>query len=246
MNVMARNSHTTAAPQERLTVEDDEVVRAPRTISVRPAALAGVVFFALMVVQANLRGGAPSATDSGEEVIDYVASHDGRLQLGAALLGLAMSAALVWLSGLFRALRRAEGGVSTVAVAALTGGVLAAASAVIGALIQGTIATRIDDLSPADARVWWTMLLLSTGAILFGLLVMIGATVIAGLQTGLFGRWFAVAGIVLTLASLAGAFTIGYANAGIQVVAGVAVLLDGVWMLLVSVFLWRHPALALP
>jgi hypothetical protein len=89
------------------------------------------------------------------------------------------------------------------------------------------------------------MLLLSTGAILFGLLVMIGATAIAGLQTGLFGRWFAVAGVVLTFASVAGAFTIGYANAAIQVVGGVALLLDGVWMLLVSVFLWRHPALAL-
>jgi hypothetical protein len=246
MNVMMRNSDTEATPRGRLTAEGSKPVRTPGAGSVRLAALAGVAFFALMVAWASTRGGAPSATDSGQKIYDYVADHDGRLQLGAALLSLAMSAALVWLSGLYRVLRRAEGGVPAFAVAALAGGVLAAASTVIGALIQGTLATRIDDLDPAGARVLWTMLLLSTGAMLVGLLVTIGVTAIVGLRTTLFRRWFAVAGVVLTLASLVGAFTIGYAATGIQVVAGLALLFDGVWMLLVSLFVWRDPELALP
>jgi hypothetical protein len=210
------------------------------------AALAGATFFALMIVQANFRSGAPSATDSGEKIFGYVADHADRLQMGAVLLGLAMSAALVWLSGLFGALRRAEGGTPGVAVAALGGGVLAAASTVISALVEGTLAIRIDDLGPEGARVWWTMFVLSTGATLLGLFVLIGATAIIGLRTRLFGRWFGVSSVVLTLASLVGAFAVGYATTGIQIVAGLALVLDGIWILLVSIFLWRDPALALP
>jgi hypothetical protein len=247
MKVMPRDFGAVTAQRERLAVVDSQEVRVPGVMSVRLAALAGAIFFALMVIQANLRSGAPSATDSGQKIFDYVADHAGRLQLGAALLGLAMSAVLVWLSGLYRAVRRAEGGgVPAVAVAALAGGVLAAASTVIGALIVGTMAVRIDDLDPAGARVWWTMSLMSIGAMLLGLLVLIGATAVVGLRTRLFGRWFAVAGLVLTIVSLVGAFTIGYASTGIQVVAGIAVILDGVWILLVSIFMWRDPTLTGP
>jgi hypothetical protein len=90
------------------------------------------------------------------------------------------------------------------------------------------------------------MYLMSIGATLLGLLLVTGVTTIVCLQTKLFAGWFAVASIVLTLISLIGAFTIGYDTSAIQVVAGVAIVLDSVWILLVSIFLWRDPALALP
>lgn len=139
-----------------------------------------------------------------------------------------MPAALLLTSGLFRALAKAEGGTAALGVAALGGGVLAAASTVTGALVVGT-ATRITDIRPAGARVWWTMYLLSTGATLLGLLLLIGATAVVCLRTRLFARWFAVASIALALVSLIGALTIGYDASGIQVVAGIALLLDSVW-----------------
>lgn len=216
------------------------------TMSVRLAALGGAVYFVLIVVYANLISGAPSATDSGRETYSYLTRHQDRVQIAAVLMGLAMPAVLLLLSGLFRALTRAEGGTPALAVAALGGGVLAAASTVTGALVVGTTATRITDLGPGGAGVWWTMYLLSTGATLLGLLLLIGATAVVCLQTRLFARWFAVASVVLALLSLVGAFTIGYDTSGIQIVAGIAVLLDSVWILLVSIFLWRDPALALP
>jgi hypothetical protein len=246
MNVMPRQSGVATSRPAHLTVAGTQMSRVPGPMSVRMAALAGVIFFALMLVQANFRSGAPSATDSGQQIFGYVTDHADRLQMGAVLLGLAMSAALVWLSGLFRALRRAEGGTPGVAVAALAGGVLAAAGTAVGALIEATMAIRIDDLGAAGARVWWTMFLLSSGATLLGLFVLIGATAIISLQTRLFGHWFRVASVVLTLASLVGAFAIGYATTGIQIVAGVALVLDGVWILLTSIYMWRDPALALP
>jgi hypothetical protein len=211
------------------------------------AALAGAVFLALIIVHSSLRSGAPSATDSGREVVAYVTQHQDRLQLGAVALGFAMPAALVWLSGLFGMLRTAAGGATPpVAVAALGGGVLAAAGAVTGALVEGTTATRIAELGPAGARVAWTMFLLSTGATLLGLVLLIGATAVAALRTQLLARWLALTSVVLVLVSIVGAFTIGYDSDAIQTVAGIAVLLDSVWIFLVGFFLWRKVEAGLP
>jgi hypothetical protein len=86
----------------------------------------------------------------------------------------------------------------------------------------------------------------SIGATLLGLLLLIGATATISLQTQLFTRWFSVASAVLALVSIAGAFTIGYATTGIQATAGVAVILDSVWIFLVGFFLWRNPKAAMP
>ena len=162
------------------------------------------------------------------------------------LYGLAMPAALLFLSGLYRALREAEGGKAGLAVAALAGGVLAAASTVTGALILGVTATRIADIGPASSRLWWTMFQMSFGATLLGLLLAIGTTAIVSLETKLFPSWFAVASVILALLSIVGAFTIGYATTGIQTTAGIAVILDSIWIFLVSFFLWRDPKVALP
>jgi hypothetical protein len=90
------------------------------------------------------------------------------------------------------------------------------------------------------------MFLLSTAGILVGLLAVIGATAGVCLRARLFPRWFAVASTVLALASLIGACAIGYTTVGIQVAAGLAVVFDGVWILMVSMYLWREPALTAP
>jgi len=150
------------------------------------------------------------------------------------------------LSGLFRALRQAEDETARLAWAALGGGILAAAAGATGALILGTTATRIADMDPASAHVWWTMYLMSIGATLLGLLLPIGVTAVIGLQRRLFARWFALASVALALLSIAGAFTIGYATTATYVLSGAAIVLDSVWIFLVSLFLWRDPTMALP
>lgn len=227
-------------------LEHRPVVHVPGSLSVRLAALGGAVFFALFLAFALLTRGTPSVTDSARETFDYISAHDGRLQLAAVLYGLAMPAALLFLSGLFGALREAEGGRAGLAVAALCGGVLAAAGTVTGALFLGVTATRIADIGPAGARLWWTMFQMSFGATLLGLVLFIGATAVVSLETRLFPRWFSVGSVVLALISIVGAFTIGYVTTGIQATAGIALILDAVWILMVGLFLWRDPELALP
>lgn len=227
-------------------LERRPVVHVPGSVSVRLSALGGAAFFALFVAFASLTSGTPSISDSGRDTYNYLSAHDGRLQLAAVLFGLAMPAALLALSGLFRALREAEGGKAGLAVAALGGGVLAAASTVTGALVMGVTAARITEIGPADAHLWWSMVLMSYGAILLGLLLEIGATAVVSLESKLFPRWFGVASVILVPISFVGAFAVGYATTGILVCAGVALILDPVWILLVSFFLWRDPQLALP
>ena len=218
----------------------------PGSVSVRLAALGGAAFFALFLTFAGLTSGTPSISDSGPYTFNYLSSHEGRIRLAAVLFGLAMPAALLAVSGLFRALREAEGGKPGLAIAALAGGVLAAASTVTGALIMGVTATRIVEIGPGGARLWWSMCLMSYGAVLLGLLLLIGVTAIVSLETELFPGWFGVASVVLALVSIVGAFTIGYATAGILAAAGVALIFDSAWVFVVSFFLWRDPDLALP
>ena len=220
--------------------------RAPGTTSVRLAAVAGVVFFALFLAFAALTSGTPSIAASGQDTFSYLSAHHERLQLAAVVMGLAMPAALFFVSGLFRALRKAEGGIASGAVAALSGGVLAAAASVTGALIVGITANRITEIGPPGAHIWWTMYLMSLGATLLGLLLLIGTTAVISLWTHLFARWFAIASVALALLSIAGAFAIGYATTAVLTVAGIAVILDSAWFLLVSIYLWRDPTLALP
>jgi hypothetical protein len=125
-----------------------QAVRAPSTASGRLAALAGAVSFVLILLSAILRGNAPSTADSAQKIFSYLALHHGQLQLGAVLGALAMSTALVWAAGLYRALRKAEGRAPVLAVAAFGGGVLTAASMLTLSLIEGTMATRFHDLGP--------------------------------------------------------------------------------------------------
>jgi hypothetical protein len=75
-------------------------------MSARVTAVGGSVFFALIVAFAALTSNTPAATDTRQEVFSYLAQHHDRLQLAAALYGLAMLAAFV----LVRTIRDAEEG----------------------------------------------------------------------------------------------------------------------------------------
>lgn len=218
----------------------------PALVAARYAAVGGVLFFVLFLVFATLTSNSPSVSDTRQEIFTYLTDHHDRLQFAAVALGLAMPAALLMLSGLFRALRRAEGTTPGLAVAALGGGTLAAAGSAVGALLLGTTANRVADLNPAGARVAWTLFELSLGMTLLGLLLLVGSTAVVSLHTRLFPRWFTAASVLLAIASVIGACAIGYATTGIAVVAGLAVVFDSVWILLVSVYLWRGRTVTLP
>ena len=222
-------------------MDSSEKARADGTVW--SAGLAGIAaFIVFSIITQTLMNNAPSATESSLKIFSYLALHQGQLQASAVLAALAAFAVLVWASALFRAARSIEGRTTGLAVAAFGGGVLTAASTVTLALIGGTTATRLHDLGPAGARVLWTMIELSRGAILVGLLVVIGATALICLRIQPF-RWFAVLSAMVALVSGIGACTIGYTTPWIQAVAGWAIFIDGLWIFLVGCTMsyWNRP-----
>ena len=214
---------------------------------VRATAIAGVLFVILIIVQGPvLNSNSPSLTDSAQKIFNSFSKHQGNIKAAAVVYGFAMSAVLIWFSGLFRVLRKAEGGQAGLAVAALGGVTLAAAMSLVNAAIDATTALRVHDLGPSGARFFFTLESFAGAGILFGLLVVIAATAAVCLRTGLFARWFTVVSGLLVVVSIVGAAGIGYANSSIQTVGAVALSLDTLWVLVVSVWLWRKPELALP
>jgi hypothetical protein len=212
------------------------------TLRLRVPAVAGAVCFALIVVHAQLRSGAPSATQPAQDVVAFISRHQERLQLSAVALAVAMPVAIVWISAVLDALRRIVGRTCVGQRTAYAGGIVAASAGISTALVEGLLALRSSDLGAGATRALWTLFLTSTGAIALGLALLIAGTVAAARRTRLFSRWFTIASVGLAVLSLAGAVTIGYDSAAAQIVAGVAVVLAGVWMLLVSVSMWRYRA----
>jgi len=100
--------------------------------------------------------------------------------------------------------------------------------------------------SPPRLKPWTTRATPSNTGAARPIEAYVGITAIISLRRQLFARWFALASVALTLLSIAGAFTIGYATTATYVLSGAAIVLDSVWIFLVSLFLWRDPTLALP
>ena len=88
---------------------------------VRLTALAGVLFVVLIIVQGPVLSPNLNVTDSAQKIFNSIKSHQSDLKASAALYGLAMSAVLIWAAGLFRVLRKAEGGAAGLSAAALGG-----------------------------------------------------------------------------------------------------------------------------
>ena len=214
--------------------------------SVRLCALAGIAFVILIIVSGPiLQGSSPSLTDSSAKIFHYISTHVSDLKAAGALNGFAMAAVLVWLAAHFSSLRKAEGGRSGFAVAALGGGILATAATVVQGAVLADTALRIHDLGDSGARFFWTLSVFATGGTIAGLTVLVGASALVMLDSGMNSRWFAWASGVLAVVNLVGILAMGYANGAIQGIFTVGITLTTVWILILSVMLLRKPERAI-
>jgi len=214
--------------------------------SVRLCALAGLAFFVLIVVSGPiLQGSAPSVTDSAAKIYHYIATHVSDLKAAGALAAFAMAAVLVWLAAHFSSLRKAEGGRSGFAVAALGGGVLATAATVVNGALGATTALRVHDLGLGGARFFFTLGQFLGGGTITGLTILVGASAWVFLRTGLHARWFAWVSAALAVVDLVGILAIAYTNGAAQAFQGIGITLSLVWILAISVVLWRNPERAI-
>jgi DNA-binding CsgD family transcriptional regulator len=173
----------------------------------RWAPLGGIVFVVLMLVGASFVTDVPEADASASEITAYLADSDNHVRniIGAYMWVVGALAFLWFLARLRADLRRAEGGPGTVSSLAFGAGVVFAALWVASAAALAAVAYALElqDAPVRDAdlvRVLPQMaslfLLLGGG---FGGLLLVLATSIVSLQTGVLPRWFAWLGIVVAI-----------------------------------------------
>jgi hypothetical protein len=209
---------------------------------VRLAAAAGLIFVVLIIVQGPvLQSSSPSTTDSAAKAFNFFKNHQSDIKASSFLLGLAMSAVLIWASVHFRALRKAEGGHAGLAVAALGGVVLATAMSVTSAATNAAAALRINDLGQSGAHFYFVLTSFLSAGILFGLAVLVGATSVVVFRTGVFHRWSGYLSLILAIGSFIGATGVAYANDFSYSFMGAMLSLDSLWIGMVAVFLLRNP-----
>ena len=207
----------------------------------RWGALAGVVFVVLAVIGGFIGGSPPKASDSAEKIAKYFQDNQGNLKVGAYLTGLALVPLLWFLGTLFGRLRRAEGGAGRVSRIALTGGIAAAAIAMVGNGF-GAYSALHPEASAGSYQISSVLL----GYAAFAIAVFVAATSIVVLRTGLLPSWFAWAGEALAIAWLIGAASVSTESTAIFTIGFVVFLLWAVWLVVLSVLLYQAPQTATP
>ena len=174
----------------------------------RFAPLSGIGYVALLLGSAaaerllDRSGLSPGDYDApAEAVAAWVVEAQTALLVRHYLLWLGLAFLLVFLGSLWRVLRRAEGRAGWLSTTAFGAGVAAVAIQFVqGALMWGTAAmARRDVLDPQVAKTTWTLQRDFNVASFYPLAVLLAATALLTVQTGVLPRWlgWAAAGIAL-------------------------------------------------
>jgi hypothetical protein len=193
------------------------------------APLTGALFVVLTVVSFILGGEPPDADDRVREIVDYWADNDAVNMIGAVIESLAAVSLLFFAATLRRALRRDEDGAGILSVVAMGGGIVAAAGIGVDASIRFAAADLAEDVDPVVIQTLNAMWSDFFFPMVIGFAALILAVGLSALRTRIIPPWLAWIGIVLVVAlfSPAGFF---------------AFLASALWILVVSILLWRREA----
>jgi len=207
----------------------------------RTAATGGLTFTILYVTHRLLQGTGPDSS-SAAAVAAYQVAHRGALLASEVAVGLALLAFIGFLAGLVPVIWRA--GQETLAVAvAISGGVFVAMGFVSNAAETALIGVA-DASQPA--AVLALDQLQGRAPIVWTITALVAALSLAIWRTGLVGRWLAVAGLVAAAVFLLGSVfsVLGRTPEGGSSLVGVGLFI--VWMLALSLSLWRTPGRSPP
>ena len=202
----------------------------------RYGAAAGVLFVVLVVVGA-LIGGSPPSPD-----------HTAAIKTGAFLTGLGGAAFLWFLGSLWSTLRRSED-TRRLATIATGGGIVGLITAFTAFALNATVALAIDSTG-ATAGVNPKFIYLLSGTVggmgNFGIAVLVAATGVAALRTGVFPAPLGWASFVIALGWIVGGLVVVTDSAAIFAVGFIVFLVWLIWVLVISFFLFRPPEEAAP
>jgi preprotein translocase subunit YajC len=207
----------------------------------RYGAAAGLLFVVLVVVGSLIPGAPPSPDDSFREIANYYEDHTGTIKVGAFLTGLATVAFLWFLGSLWSTLRRSED-TRRLATIATGGGIVGLITAVTSIALHATVAIAIGSTG-ATQSVNPKFIYLLAGTIAgmgnFGIAVLVGATAVAALRTGVFPAALAWASVVLAVGWLVAGLIVANDATAIFTIGFIVFLLWLIWVLVISFFMFR-------
>ena len=205
----------------------------------RWAAATGFVFVALFVAGFFVTTKPPSLSAGNTKWVEFFHDHSKEVKASSILFGLAIVAFLWFAAALATRLR--EAGEQRLGATVLGGAAATAGTFLVAAGVQAALAYRIAPESPAQVKpfvdVFYTIGIL----VGFAVGVVIGATAVAALRSGVFPRWFGfVSAVVAVAVIISGGALVHdgfYApDGGYALIATAASL---VWALVTSVLLMR-------
>lgn len=191
--------------------------------------LTGVLFVVLTVVSFVIGGEPPDADDPVGEVVEFWVDNDAQNMAGAVIEGLAAVSLLFFAASLRRSLRSSEGGGGILSVAALAGGIVAAAGIGVDASLRFAAAELADKVDPVVTQTLNALWANFFFPMVVGLATLVLATSLAAFRSRIVPVWLAWIGILI--------FVVFFTPLGFG-----AFIASGVWILIVSILLWRREA----
>ena len=150
------------------------------------APLTGVLFVVLTVVSFLVGGEPPDPDDRVGKIVEYWVDNDAANMIGAVIESLAAVSLLFFAASLRRALRRDEEVAGVLSVAALAGGIVAAAGIGVDASIRFAAADFADDIDPGTIQTLNAMWADFFFPMVIGMATLILATGLSALRTASF------------------------------------------------------------
>jgi hypothetical protein len=190
----------------------------------------GVLFVLLIVAGFLIGGETPDADAPTREVVEYWTDHEDENMIGSVIEALGAVSLLFFAATLRRTSDRWTDG-SILPSVAFAGGIVAAAGIGVDASIRFAAADVAGDVDPAVLQTFSAAWANFFFPMVVGLASLVLATSLAGWRSRALPRWLAVIGILVFIAFFTPA---GFA----------AFLASAVWIIVLSVLLWRRESRA--
>jgi hypothetical protein len=198
------------------------------------AALGGVVFVVLSVIGAFIAGSPPKVSDPDGKIVTFTKDNQDALRVASYLAGLGLAFFLFFLGAVGSRLRRAGTDSGRLAATAVMGGVATAAIAAVGYSINAYGA-----LHPLESAGTFRLSTVVFGVLGFGAFVFTEATSIVIVRTKFLPAWLGWFGGLVALLWLVGGAAVSTEDDTIFVIGFVAFLAWALWLLVLSVMLFR-------
>jgi hypothetical protein len=210
----------------------------------RWSALGGILFVALVLASAFLPGSPPKPGDSAAKIAKFVTDKGDEIRW-AGYLGALAAVPLFWFAGgVWRLLRRAEGGNPRLTVVAVLGIGFAVLAGAVGGIILGALGILgVSGSGGVGLTRFFYVLSFNVGALTsFGAAVFVGAFSIIIVRSSVLPTLMGWLGALVAILFLVGGAVVASTRDAFFTISFVSFIAFAIWILVVSGLMLRGPS----